>query len=86
MNITNDKVGSKNNLLELKKDEYNKWTIPQFKNVLFLRKYAKDRILPTTKKDLIKLWIEWESKLEANWNFVKEYCLKKNSNISTHIN
>ena len=54
--------------------------------MLFLRKYAKDRILPTTKKDLIKLWIEWESKLEANWNFVKEYCLKKNSNISTHIN
>ena len=40
---------------------------------MLLKKGIKDRSLPTTKKDLIKLWFEWESKLEADWSFVKEY-------------
>ena len=36
-------------------------------------KSTEDGTLLTTKKDLIKLQIEWEIKLETDWSFVKEY-------------
>ena len=51
--------------------------------VVFL-KGTKDGTLLTIKKDLIKLQIEWETKLETNQIFVKEY-FKEKSNLSTHI-
>ena len=36
-------------------------------------KGTKDGTLPTTNRKLIKLRIEWKSKLETDWSFVKEF-------------
>ena len=71
----------KKDLLTLKKNEFNKLTLPQLKDKLYLKKGTEDGPLPTTKKDLIKLWIEWERKLETNWILSKNI-LEKNSNVS----
>ena len=67
-----EEVKHKEDLLELKKDEFNKLTIPQLRDVLFF-KGTEDGTSLTTKKYLPNLWIEWESKLETDWNVVKEY-------------
>ena len=59
-----EKVKHKKYLFELKKNKFKKWTFPQLKGVLFFFKGTEDGPLPTTKTNLIKLWIEWESKLK----------------------
>ena len=38
-----------------------------------LKKGTEDGLLPTTKRDLIKLLIECESEFESGWIFVKDY-------------
>ena len=77
-------VKHKKDLFELKKDEYNKWTIPQLCNILFLKRVLKMEHYQQQIKKLIKLRIEWESKLETDWIFVKEYFKKEQQCVNSH--